>query len=118
MRLNKEVIKMDKDNKVTDGLWKTERYDSEVVMIGASVGAQLFGDNSDTNAELIVAAVNACKEINPDNPLVVAHNIKAMYDALELAKLQTEYLQSKFQETGSGNQVIARIESVLSNIRD
>mgnify|MGYP001600193123 CR=1 FL=1 len=35
------------------------------------------------NAHLIVAAVNACQSVNPDNPRVVADSIKEVYEALE-----------------------------------
>ena len=34
------------------------------------------------NARLIVSAVNACKAINPENPMVVAESIKDMHEAL------------------------------------
>lgn len=39
---------------------------------------------------------------------------EAMYIVLKEAKLQIEYLHGKFKETGSGNQVLAKIESVLN----
>ena len=35
------------------------------------------------NAELIIAAVNACQKVNPDNPLAVAEALPDMYEALE-----------------------------------
>lgn len=35
------------------------------------------------NAHLIAAAVNACKEINPDNPMAVAESIKELREALK-----------------------------------
>ena len=37
-----------------------------------------------------------------------------MYEALKEAKLQIEYLQNKFQKTGSGNAVLSLIDSVLA----
>ncbi len=37
---------------------------------------------NDDDAHLIIAAVNACAEVNPDNPLAVAEAIKPMYKAL------------------------------------
>jgi len=37
------------------------------------------------NAELIVAAVNACQKVNPDNPLAVAEALPDMYEALKEA---------------------------------
>jgi hypothetical protein len=36
-----------------------------------------------TNSKLIVEAVNACKEVNQDNPQAVAESIKDMYEALK-----------------------------------
>lgn len=39
---------------------------------------------------------------------------EAMVDALREAKLQIEYLHGKFTATGSGNAVLAQIDSVLS----
>lgn len=37
-------------------------------------------------------------------------------EALEEAKQQIEYLHNKFSETGSGNAVIARIESAIATL--
>jgi hypothetical protein len=37
-----------------------------------------------------------------------------MYEALKEARLQIEYLHEMFQETGTGNAVLARISAVLS----
>jgi len=44
------------------------------------------GYEAEDNAQLIVAAVNACASVNPDNPLAVAESIKDMYAALKLAR--------------------------------
>ena len=41
----------------------------------------------------------------------------ALAEASEEAKQQIEYLHGKFQETGTGNAVIARLESALSAYR-
>lgn len=40
--------------------------------------------------------------------------IERLEAALREAKAQIEYLQGKFQETGSGNSVLARIDAILS----
>jgi len=40
-------------------------------------------DTGKGNADLIVAAVNACAEVNAENPLAVAESIKEMYEALK-----------------------------------
>ncbi len=36
-----------------------------------------------------------------------------MYEVLKEAQLQIEYLHEKFGETGSGNQVLSKIQSVI-----
>ena len=41
----------------------------------------LKNDNAKANANLICEAVNACKEINPDNPLKVAQSIEELVEA-------------------------------------
>lgn len=40
--------------------------------------------------------------------------INEMAEVLQEAKMQIEYLHKKFQETGTGNSVCARINSVLN----
>jgi hypothetical protein len=40
---------------------------------------------------------------------------EAMLIVLKEAKLQIEYLHGKFKATGSGNQVLAKIESVITD---
>jgi len=48
------------------------------------------------NAELIVTAVNACKRLNPDNPLVVAESIGEMCNLLEqLVKLFNDWADER-----------------------
>jgi len=42
--------------------------------------------------------------------------IKEMYEALKEAGLQIEYLHEKFQETGTGNNVLTRISGVLAKV--
>ena len=41
--------------------------------------------NSEANAHLIVAAVNACQKVNPDNPQAAAEALSLMYEALKVA---------------------------------
>lgn len=52
-----------------------------------------------------LAAVNACPALEEAER------------ALEQARLQIEYLHEKFQETGSGNNVLAQITAALARIR-
>ena len=47
------------------------------------------------DANLIVAAVNACQFVNQDNPIAVADSIKDMYEALKLIVLSTPLLGEK-----------------------
>jgi hypothetical protein len=55
------------------------------------VAAETQG-NLNKNAELIVTAVNACKEINPDNPLNVAKAIPELFEnANDIKGLLWEY---------------------------
>ena len=69
--------------------------------------------DSEANAELIVTAVNACKEF--DNPLAVANEIKEMYEALhEITTIeQNDVPYDKYDVLGAIN--IAK--KVLSNIK-
>lgn len=53
----------------------------EGMMLLSAVGLPHKGEMFD-NANFIVSACNACKEINPDHPELVAQNIKDMYEAL------------------------------------
>ena len=43
--------------------------------------------------------------------------VQELETVLREARLQIEYLQEKFQETGTGNALLARIESVLDRKR-
>jgi len=49
----------------------------------AKNAAKLLTEKEKANAQLIVAACNACQAINPDNPIMVAHNIPELIDALK-----------------------------------
>jgi len=77
-------------------------------------------------AEFIVAAVNACKKINPDNPIAVAEILpdlldacKAQHEAIDrlfarLIEKEENFFPSKSGQPWTaiikGNQVIARVE--------
>jgi hypothetical protein len=49
-----------------------------------SIPAQFHCGKARTNANLIVAAVNACAAVNPSCPMAVAESIKDMYKAVKL----------------------------------
>ena len=75
--------------KHTSGEWKIGRTGSNKFEIQGDLPGPLAGGKRvavvDTlpDARLIAAAVNACLEINPDNPQAVADSIKGMYKALK-----------------------------------
>ncbi len=53
---------------------------------GESIAFVFFSNSKKTtlaNAHLIVAAVNACRQINPDNPMAAAEGITNLYKAVE-----------------------------------
>lgn len=70
---------------------------SETHDLHRAAGTDPYGPN----ALLIVKAVNS-------------HD--ALVAMLEEARLQIEYMQSKFEPTGTGNAVLARIRHVLSDV--
>lgn len=59
-------------------------------------------------------------EPNPATMEANAHLISAspdLYEALREAKLEIEYLHSKFGETGTGNKVLSQIEQALAKAK-
>jgi len=72
--------------RVKEGQW----YWDGLAILRAKEGLRdkhiLYAHESGVSIEdmyLIVAAVNACIEINPDNPLAIAESIKDTYKALK-----------------------------------
>lgn len=53
---------------------------------------------SELNARLIVATVNACAEVNPDNPMTVAESVKDMYEALSSVKRWLDNPERRIEE--------------------
>jgi hypothetical protein len=47
-----------------------------------------------------------------------AKKAQGLVDLLDEARLQIEYLHKKFGETGSGNNVLARIETALAKYKE
>jgi hypothetical protein len=47
-----------------------------------------------------------------------AANAQGLLNLLDEARLQIEYLHKKFGETGSGNNVLARIETALAKYKE
>jgi C1A family cysteine protease len=77
--------------------------------------AEVFGNLNDhssqalKDANLICAAVNACKSINPEHPELVAGKIEAMYNMLGKVH-STIYLTGDTILTGEIERLLARIE--------
>lgn len=70
-------------------------------------------EEAEANAQLIVTAVNACKAINPENPLAVAEGLGELYEALkyvirELDKADIVKADSILMEYP--NRAIAKVE--------
>lgn len=57
-----------------------------------------------------ITCYNACKEINPKDPAKAAVQYGHILAALLEARIQIEYLQQKFSQTGSGNAVLNQIK--------
>jgi len=72
---------------VTKGDWAVEFglfYSKSGGLYGITVSGKNIGIvYTKAYANLIVSAVNACKEINPDNPQAVAESIEDLVEALE-----------------------------------
>ena len=49
----------------------------------AQLGCWKDRENTESDANLIVTAVNACISVNPQNPQAVAESIKDVYEALQ-----------------------------------
>ena len=62
---------------------------------------------TEANAHLIVSAVNACREVNPNNPQAAAEAIKPMYEALKEITTNTWSALAREQ----GRKALAKAES-------
>ena len=60
--------------------------------------------------ETTVACYNACQEIRPFYPQLA---VPELLDLLHEAKLQLEYLDDKFESTGTSAALISRISNIL-----
>lgn len=56
---------------------------------------------------------DACEERREANARLISA-APDMYEALQEARLQIQYLHEKFQETGTGNAALAKIDAALS----
>jgi hypothetical protein len=71
------------------------------------------------NMAIVNAAVDfesGCHQILKEQEYITPLEVLQMREMLIEAKLQLEYMQGKFQETGSGNQVISQIVTILSKV--
>ena len=82
----------------TKGEWKAEKIirdwliEADRRIVATINGFPSKETESDANARLIAAAVNACASVNPDNPMAVAESVKDMYEALKrLVREQQPY---------------------------
>ena len=80
---------------------------------GAEPFRHIYSDN--VNEDTKQAYRDKC--ISKWNTRTRADLTDALAEAAEEAKQQIEYLHGKFQETGTGNAVIARLQSALAAYR-
>lgn len=108
-------------NKPTMGKWswyngiKTQIYDNEIHVANMidQDGTVEEGRRASFNyAQLIVTAVNACKEINPDNPQAVAENIGEMYRELKIVSL----LLSGYKSVNDNQALKNKINELLAKL--
>lgn len=100
------------NTKFTPGPWKAERIESSTKPIGLVYMRIYAKDGS-----LAFAGVYKDKKVTKTTAEANAHLIAAapdLYAALSEAKLQIEYLHEKFAETGSGNNMLAKIDAALA----
>lgn len=94
-----------------------------------AIPASKFHDEKE-NARRIVACVNACAGISTSDLERVKDEVTPVFelllkateqrdkllDALTGAIVQIEYMHRKFQETGSGNGLIAKLEQLVAEV--
>ena len=85
-------------------------YEDEINALRARV-ARLEEHAKCQTAENYLLADCMCLEYR--ECVTALSSVARLEEALREAKLQIEYLHGKFQETGSGNAVLARIDSAL-----
>ena len=58
------------------------------------------------------------KHKRPNTAPTFKETFADLIDALDESRLQIEYLHGKFQETGSGNTVLSKLETILHKYKD
>lgn len=95
----------------TEGKLTIDRFNSIVtekgktLLVAAAISHPMA---TEPNDESVANAARIVKTWNMHDDLV---------DVLEEAKLQIVYLHGKFQETGTGNSVISRINNLLQQAK-
>ena len=111
---------------VTQGEWKVETdvFGDMFIIAGDKhkhsliADIQVCNDDCEDNANLIVAAVNACSLVNPDNPMAVAESIKDMKEALKdcITSMQSSRLYGA--ENLEGAIIVAQIARAKAEGKD
>jgi hypothetical protein len=71
---------------ITKGNWGLREINGGHFIIkvdGIRIG-QIRSECTEDDAQIICDAINACQEVNPNNPLIVAQNIGKMVEALKV----------------------------------
>ena len=72
--------------------------------------------NAEANASLIVATVNTCASVNPDNPMAVAKSIKEMYEALKELLIITSTMERQHHNLCYGLDIEAHPDCQLCKL--
>lgn len=77
-------------------------------------------EENEANANLICEAVNACKEVNPNEPLKVAQSIKDLVKGCELGlKIAEDIIHDEYDGTSMLDRLLSQLEPIrqaLANI--
>jgi hypothetical protein len=107
-------------NKPTPGPWQLDGYaliaaDGEGV--GITYGRTRKAEEEKANAALIVAAVNACFAVNPDNPLAVAEGVAELVEACRnIAKLFDEAKEQGYSISAASNSWADALGAALAKL--
>jgi len=103
------------------GEWKAQKQELAYnIMDEGKCIATVHAGNAEANTILICEAVNACKAVNPDNPLKVAQSIKDLVKGCELGlKIAEDIIHDEYDGTSMLDRLLSQLEPIrqaLANI--
>jgi len=106
-------------NKPTPGPWilmgcDVEDENKDTITFCCGTGTS---EDDEANAALVVAAVNACFKVNPDNPLAVAEALPELVEACRnIAKLFDEAKEQGYSISAASNSWADALGAALAKI--